>query len=259
MPKLGIYGDEVVSRCPSCGDSDSPKNGHLYINLKTGRFYCQKCGFAGTKEKMKWELDQLTKNLLSDNSLVEHNYQIESGAGSPRLSLLERFHWKSSHNEIWDAFKIYNKHQKQVGIHLRGTHKRSKTVGERGISYPRTIDLTKPVVLVEGPYDVVDSQYICCFGLPYKKLLQHHNNLSVILMPDGDVYIKPVLRNRLITLLETVLSGYWSGAFIDGLNFIKNGKDPDEITDYYSEVVEIRGQTPLRQFVNQLRRVNNES
>ena len=40
-------GEEMVYRCPFCGDSKNPRKGHLYVNRNTQLYYCHRCGAAG--------------------------------------------------------------------------------------------------------------------------------------------------------------------------------------------------------------------
>ncbi len=52
--KLGLKfvkpgpGNEIIYRCPFCGDSQkNPNKGHLYINKRANQFKCQRCGQTG--------------------------------------------------------------------------------------------------------------------------------------------------------------------------------------------------------------------
>lgn len=44
---LGQSGAETIARCPFCGDSKNPRNGHLYLNTATNQYYCVRCGTGG--------------------------------------------------------------------------------------------------------------------------------------------------------------------------------------------------------------------
>jgi len=40
-------GTEWLARCPFCGDSQNPRHGHLYLNIRENKYYCVRCGEGG--------------------------------------------------------------------------------------------------------------------------------------------------------------------------------------------------------------------
>ena len=40
-------GTEWLARCPFCGDSENPRHGHLYLNIRKNSYYCVRCGEGG--------------------------------------------------------------------------------------------------------------------------------------------------------------------------------------------------------------------
>lgn len=268
MPRLGrIFGDEVVARCYECGDSDNATHGHLYINLKTYAFYCQKCGNKGVLPVHK-QIEMLSQGWgsVSRNIFEEDDWgdgfgeplddgripELHKGPGISRPSLLDRYHVKYQ-RKVWDAFLMRTVNGVQTGKHLR-YYKDSRMEGHRGFGYVGDNLRTspdRPAILVEGPYDVVDSDHVSCYGLIVPNLLRKLRGHFVVLCPDGDVWQKPKLAARFVHMMDEVRSLQWFGATIVGIHLLSNGKDPDEVPP--SQRIQICGDREIRDFLHDLK------
>lgn len=227
---------ELWIRCPFCGDSPNDlTKAHFSVNLKTGAYHCHRCkvgGFLSTKRRMA--LAMHSESTLSEQRLIDYD-QLIPGAGSSRRSLLPRFHFRKG-EEVWDAFEMRNPKSGEVaGIHLRRPGA-SHTMGN-GVAWATRLlsSEDQPLRLVEGPYDVLYPEDLCCFGLPSTKILRALMGHYVILCPDGDVWENEDLKRQILKLL-------WgrSRCNIIGIEYIKDGKDPDEVPVEDRELIPTR-------------------
>lgn len=209
--------DKIICRCPFCGDSEKhPTKGHLTIYLSSLSFYCFRCRISG--ELSIRDAMQLLSLMPSDGE------GIFNGGVTPGL----RFHavpeaftparglateppsaWKTLirpgsrlsyvhqrwQTEQFDIFEVRNRANERTGFHLRGlTEKKIYTVGKVSLGIPKgRIDPKKIYHLVEGPYDVVRDDFICTYGIPTASQVQELRLLSLVLIPDGDVWSRPDL------------------------------------------------------------------
>lgn len=248
--KIGEVSDnELWLRCPECGDSQHDlSKAHFSINLTTFVYNCLRCGYSGRlgpKEVLdlisrpdldlsfgieSWEDRQKREQDRSEEEDDEYPPYLK-GAGSPRPSLLERFHYQQESQKglLWDVFEMRHPKDKDlIGTQFRCGKKRID-FGELGYGWVGP-DLKSspenPLFLVEGPYDVVKPDYVCVFGLISKGKLTPLSGHTVVLVPDGDVWVKSDLLKGFIYLLEWLMNH--RQIYLEGIVHIYDGKDPDE-------------------------------
>ncbi len=211
---------KIQARCPFCGDSEKHTDkGHLTIYLDSLSFYCFRCGTNGEisiKDAMV-----LLALMPSDGD------SIFGGVVQPRLGFKGVTVASTSHSESvseppaewstklkpgsrpsevsrrwqsggYDIFEIRTRTGVTSGYHLRGLSKKvSYTIGkvELGFNGPK-INPRIPWKIVEGPYDVIDKDFICTFGVPTNQQVEALKFLDLTLVPDGDVWNKPALLVR---------------------------------------------------------------
>lgn len=235
-----VIGHELFLRCPHCGDSQKdPTKAHFRIHLTKGVFFCFRCGESG-KVPLKYLLEftefyghgikQKTQK-TSDIFYLDKN--LLPGPGSSRSSSLDRFHYDDGEIQF-DVFESKDVHGEVIGYHTRRNDgKWFVNWGERGFGYKGSyISQNNPVItLVEGPYDVLEPDQVCCFGDILGNHLRTLKDYDVILCPDGDLWKSPWWRKRLKKRLTQTLSPRqaWSMAQIKGVYFLPDEKDPDEV------------------------------
>lgn len=223
--------DELWLRCPECGDSQSnPNKGHLSINLRKGVFHCVRCSYGGSLTiKQVFDLMAIY-DLGSVRSAIPHELiPVNQGAGSTRFSALPRYSYVDELNQTWDVFSVRDPvHDEQVGQYLR-FQEQSLLFGETGLGYVGNhlkSSPDRPLRLVEGPYDVLSSQDVCCFGFIRRSQINLLKGHVLLLCPDGDVWEDQQLRERMTKILTWSLNA--NSLHVVGLEMIPDGLDPDE-------------------------------
>lgn len=225
-----IKNGELWVRCPECGDSQRNRNkGHLSINLGKGLFYCVRCGYGGQLTvKQSFQLATLYDEF--DAKVTDYSpVWTAAGPGIDRFSALERWNHVDEAGHLWDLFlmrdPLYNE---PIGQYMRWG-KKSIISGEHGFGWVGQGDLlstpSRPIRIVEGPYDVLTEQDVCAFGFSsfgaVKKLVGH----SVIICPDGDIWQDTALTEQMIKLVKKLVVP--PGPTLVGVEVIPDGLDPD--------------------------------
>lgn len=238
---------ELWIRCPYCGDSSSdPEKCHFSINLEKWLYHCHRCN-AGGKLSTREMVNLITSRHLDISIFSGPPRRIDQseqtlpelipGAGSPRKSLLERYHL-TLNEHVWDSFYLYepkDSSEGPVGVHIRNGS-RKFTIGKRGWAWPGQALLSStddPLLLVEGPYDVISSRMVSKFGLITYKSLKDLVGHVVILVPDGDTW-DPRLRlaKQTVELLRDSLYSRPDYPVILGLYKLPENLDPDSGLDH---------------------------
>ena len=241
MPKTGTQErGELWIRCPYCGDSKrSPDKAHFSVNLRTGVYHCHRCKAAGrlnTKQLLNLgligfevglgELDQ-----RMDPSAAEFP-ELIPGPATPRASELPRQRLLATGGD-WDAFEMFDPRTLELtGIYFR-RGKESRIVGDKTYSWPGApgalfSDGDRPIRLVEGPWDVLEDRDVSVFGLISKTALADLYGHQVVLCPDGDVWKDMRLFKQLLRTIDWGLR-FSKSCYIQGVEWIADGKDPDEV------------------------------
>ena len=247
VAEAGTFKDgELWLRCPYCGDSTKhPTRAHYSVNTE-GYEHCLRCKAGGritTAELIKLIVEHTGKEVVEikrKENWKSVYHKFESGAGSPRRSGLVRYHLTTERG-IFDCFIIRNGRGKTVGVQLCSVRTKSKRIyGTRGISYrgKRIISsLSRPIILVEGPYDVWDEHHICAFGLPGPSTYRMLRGQFVILCPDGDVWKEKGLCKQFLYHSQKAYEK--GGVFILGVQILDRDKDPEEVAPKDREFVDI--------------------
>jgi hypothetical protein len=223
---------EVWQRCPYCGDSQhDTEKAHFSINRETGTYHCFRCQQSGLLSPMQYmqflagtlNMPATSPGGASKEQLPLILSSLLPGAATTRHSALDRYHTPS--NE--DAFLIRGSSLDITGVML---NKGSKIIyGNRGIAWPGDEELTAspddPLIVVEGPYDVVGPRDVCTFGLPSRRSWHLLAGYNVILCPDGDVWGDMDKLNQIMALIH----GQPIGPIVQGFQVLPSWADPDQI------------------------------
>lgn len=232
-----VKGDELILRCPYCGDSDNRKKGHLNINLTSGLFHCHRCQQSG-KVPVGFLLKLADMDLRQIDVISQEIPFLIPGPGSERKSLLERYKSLEGH----DAFNLYA--PSPGGFYHSGIYTRlgrsSKNFGQSGISWntaPQGLVSSEdhPLRLVEGPYDVLKENDVCLFGFFPQYKLNWFKGHWFYLVPDGDAWIKPDLTSLLLDKIDRCISARLG---ILGVIYLPGNSDPDD--EQKEELIPIR-------------------
>lgn len=229
-------------RCWICGDSRKhERRAHMVINLDSGNFHCFRCGVDGhiplgqlmalvmENDPEYVETSGRFRTLPSNaksSGLPEPMVPLVAGELGPflRYSGVERRYKLTNEQGVVEVFEVRDLQGRVQGYHARpGWRKAFATVGSRLFGYGDHLDWAKPVRIVEGPYDVRESQDICVFGLPSRSQVKALNWKPLILCPDADVWED-------LAKLEGWLKHFIAQkSWVVGVEILVDGKDPDEV------------------------------
>ena len=207
-------GDRIWQRCPFCGDSPSnPHKAHFFVSLSTLSYHCYRCGESGIlplkailslmeDPEFVSQISQIAstddpRGPAAKNKFELLQEQLLQGPGTARASKLNRQH-VIRHEKLYDAFEQRDSTGTVTGYNLRRGKNESKeaySLGSGGLGYVgKTLqDVTGPILLVEGPYDVLGPARVCVYGLYAIRVLKMLRGRIVIMVPDGDVWHRPEL------------------------------------------------------------------
>lgn len=213
-------GNKITVRCPYCGDSQRHLDkGHLTVYIDTLSFYCFRCGTHGElsiKDAMALLslvpsagagpfggiTLPLTRAQGAYRGAESHSADITTPPATWDSTISDdarfsevRKRWQSGG---FDIFEMRTKAGSRTGFHLRKLEeKRSYTIGKVGLGYfDDKLSPRKVWKVVEGPYDVLDKDFVCTFGVPTESMVRELGIYDLILVPDGDVWQKPELYIR---------------------------------------------------------------
>ncbi len=251
MNKPGtIIGHELFLRCPFCGDSENNLHkAHFSVNTIKYVFHCYRCGISGKLTDAQMlslihelpNLNFITKEVHAHSRLLKDVLEeLEIGAGSSRDSRLSRWHYGEH-----DAFLSRSAIGEVVGVHIRAQNKdKIKSYGVLAFGFAEDELLSspkEPLRIVEGTYDVLFPRDVCVFGTISSGKLQSLVGHYVILCPDGDVWQRPELLKQFhYTVKQLVLNYNGRGSWITGIEYIPEGKDPDEVSPIDRQYIPIQ-------------------
>ena len=220
--------------CPVCEDSRSDGKGHM-VTYANGVSYCVRCGHTILGKKVLFDVPDMED---TSNKLFE-KVDIEEGAFSDRHSALERYN-ATLKGVSFDAFET----REVLGGETTGYLLRRKTpkkvslkVGSGVLSHHRDLDISRNVVVVEGPYDVLTQQYISANGLIHKLPYETLSLLSVVLCPDGDIWHNTAQTQAMRKYVKNAL---WHNIDICAIIKLPGDKDPKDVQDIYEYAVSVR-------------------
>ena len=222
----------VFFRCQECGDSNDQSKAHAFCDTK-GRIYCYKCGYSEDLPMGAW-LDYALHGVPLEE-VAESHYISEYGRQAEpmgRPTLLTKF--QRGDNVEADLFSMRDGRGNQEGWHIRYPNRRFENEGYHGLGWSEsdngrllTSSLERPLVLVEGPYDVVRHNFVSAFGqIRYGTWTQLRAHVAWS-WPDPDIISTVAGRRRHI---EMLLRANDNLCFIRGL--VISDRDPDECTWY---------------------------
>jgi hypothetical protein len=214
-------------RCEACGDSKkNPWKAHKMVDPNGGA-YCFLCADS-TKLGMADMIDVALGYAHVEEVLERGEGRERTPRLNGRFTRLERFDIEG--DPAWDSFEQRDQFGRVIGWHNR--HKSRKVCeneGRRGLGYVEDSLLSSPsgpLVVVEGPYDVITDRHVCVFGTISRPVLKRFRLQYVWLFPDPDQICTQPKRQR---FHENVV-----GPALDDLVFvlgvIHGNADPDEAT-----------------------------
>lgn len=236
------YNGELWLRCPHCGDSQRNKwKSHYSINAQ-GLYHCYKCGAGGKlspKERRELMLDERFEGPWSSSNVKQSwnsvFQRLLPGPGNTRESALDRYHLIRD-DSYYDVFKSTTPFGTMIGLQLVDVATgKKKMLGKKGVAVSeefRNATFSDHLPnLVEGPYDVLESNDVCTFGIPsvtHFKLFKEWPAITIT--PDGDIWSKP----RLLAQLKSTVKQGQKYVQVEGVQrivqaYLDPGDRPDEI------------------------------
>lgn len=213
-------------RCPFCGDSQRrPWIAHAFIDRVEGSFYCYRC--SSSEQIPDWTPDFSAQGRIPSAEAPRKPAEtIIPGPRIARRSAMPRFH--CGQNEVF--FSSSGGYLEIAPDGRRTSHgpvRQGLGLG-RWLSIPLRTTYDSPVVVVEGPWDVLDGfTDVCLFGaIPTHAQLDLLRGQFVVLRPDHDVLV-PGSR-----LFPKFLAAWESSSsIVVGVDLIPG--DPDDLANSY--------------------------
>lgn len=212
-------------RCTECGDSDNPKHAHAFVD-KRGDTYCYRCNHVSHLTMQQFLYVQL--DMCDLDEVISDDWKpfplepfFPTGRRNTLLTRYEGDH---------DIFAMRNARGRLVGYHHRKPNKVMLNEGDRGIDWPDSHNGTlltsskdNPLYLVEGPFDVINQQYVAAMGSISPTVMKHLKAQTVWAWPDPDVINTSIKRKKFVDMLNMANDNY---CWVEGL--IVSDADPDE-------------------------------
>lgn len=202
-------GRRLWVRCPLCGDSERrPWVAHAVIDLETGRFHCFRCSQSTTvPDWYPVRPTELTRGTPLPSVEAEASSPtplFSPGSGTGRPSAMLRFR-QGSDDIFFSTSGGFMRVQRLVTPAGERFSKRSVGPTRSGLGLGRFLSLPlassydSPIVIVEGPYDVLDGfSDACLFGaIPTRAQLELLEGQYVVLRPDADIFSSPSMQRAL--------------------------------------------------------------
>lgn len=215
------------SRCTECGDSNNRNHAHM-ATYPDGGCYCFRCGHY--HDSTSAEMMELLGNVAAFNDYQAASRYIELEPASKEPGRFTQLETYTGPNNNWDYFQLRNQLGYVVGWYGRHPHERQFDANGMGFGFPGTELVStpsRPLILVEGPYDCINDQTVCVFGsLSYSRLkcLKLH---TLWLWPDPDAIATRVQRIEFLNMMNKLNERL---VIVEGV-IVSNG-DPDEATEH---------------------------
>jgi hypothetical protein len=212
-------------RCQECGDSRNPNKAHCMIDSR-GSTYCYRCGHSS-----QLGVETLIDIMLGTKSMDE---ALEEPSPAPRHKIpnlgratcLTKYAVEGEPD--WDSFQMRNSAGDLLGWHNRSVvGKMMENEGRRGLGFvgqTLTSSPSRPLIAVEGPFDVITERHVCVYGTLSVSSLRFLPLQYVWLHPDPDQLDTEAKRVRFIT--KVVLPAMDRLVFVEGV--IISEDDPDK-------------------------------
>lgn len=221
--------NERCDRCTGHTTGNTRLTKQIYDD---GGAYCHRCGYVWKGTNVVELLKSLQNDFEQDDELVQPLYNWRTHRRYPveceRTTILNTY---QSIRQNYVAIRMTRSDGVIVGFHNRSTvSKDFFTEGDRGISFvgdKLTSSPSKPIIIVEGPWDCISERHVCVYGMLTKNNLSKHFKLQHCwLQPDVDVIDTADKRRKFEQMIRELVSDHM--VFIQGY-IIGNG-DPDEAT-----------------------------
>lgn len=217
-------------RCQECGDSRKhPWKKHCQV-FDDGATYCYRCGHS-TKLSMETFIAFVLGDMTIEEAIQESMDQVreyQPGIWN-RGQLLDQY--AIDGEAFWVSYQMRDCNGKVIGWHNRHTRvKEVENEGRRGIGYvgeKLTSSPSSPLIIVEGPADVITTQHVCVFGSLSASALKQCRLQYMWLQPDPDMLDTKLKRKKFVERVTTpaIENGM---CFLQGV--IVGNADPDEAT-----------------------------
>lgn len=217
-------------RCinPECGDSVKHNwKAHCLVDKK-GSTYCFKCGQSTTLS-----IDLLMQIALGNKSIdeaLDEAIAIRTDLrpwASQRPTRLATY--GIDDDPLAVAFPMRDHNGEIIGWHDRKPGEKGINTGRRGLGYvgrtPKSSP-ANPLIIVEGPFDVISDRHVCTFGTITKSTFRYLKLHYVWLQPDPDIIDTDWKRSRFVQNVVNPVND--ALVFVQGV--IVGNADPDEAT-----------------------------
>lgn len=214
------------TRCQECGDSKKLYKAHCMVDRK-GSTFCFKCG-ASTQLDLGTLVEIALGDKTVDEALAEAlTYVLIKDFVPSRFSNLTPYMVEG--DPTAQSFQMRDHDGRVIGWHSRYPDKAMSNEGRKGLGYvgDKLVSTpSKPLTVVEGPFDVLTDRHVCTFGMITNSALKFMRLQYVWLQPDPDTLDTKAKRKKLVEKLIIPLSE--SLVFLQGV--IVGNADPDEAT-----------------------------
>lgn len=210
-------------RCPECGDSKNPRKAHFCI-FPDGA-YCFRCGYyRGISLGEMMEIIAKGDVLVDKDEVEPTRFRVRND----RFTILSAY--EEEGREGYWAFPARNANGTVLGWHYRNKKEKvCENAGAKGLGFVGDMlssSPSQPLIVVEGPFDVLSPRHVCVFGMLSKSSMKLLRLQYVWLFPDPDVIDTQAKMDRFENNLLDVADRL--GVFVQG--YIIGNADPDEAT-----------------------------
>lgn len=214
-------------RCPDCGDSKKSASKKHCCIYPDGGSYCHRCCAS---HKVSFEtlisiiLDE-TEPIIED--WTDDYHERADRAESDRFTMLQPY--QTDGMEEYVSFQMRTSSGVVTGWHNRKrASKEFINQGHRCLGYAGmhlVSSPSRPLIIVEGPYDVISDRHVCVFGMITS--LKQFRLQHVWLQPDPDQLMTAATRAQFwLRVVRPAVEDHM--VFVQGI--IVGDADPDEAT-----------------------------
>lgn len=216
-------------KCQECGDSKKNRNkAHCMVDDK-GSTFCFRCGHS-----TQLDIGSLIEIAIGDKTIDEALSEAmekdrEASYVWLRGTVLQQFAIVGENHLV--SYQMRDCNGKVLGWHNRNTRiKECENEGKRGIGFVGdhlVSSPSTPVIVVEGPADVISERHVAVFGAITASALRHFRLQYCWLQPDPDILDTKLKRKQ---FYERVVQPAINDGMVFVLGVIIGNGDPDEAT-----------------------------